>query len=291
MTPCPALLLASLLAASSAPAPAVPSDHGDTPLLNTIARPDAKLTDLHAFVRGGRLVLLVCTNPAIPNSATSYVWPSDVQFVVHVDNTSQVTFADATDLQTYGGTIVRPDRVRSRASFRVGADANGVPHLSTTGLNSGMSAQDLLFFAGLRDDPFIRGPRIGKNVAAFVIELPLAAVTRGNRPILLWATASIEGRSEPFQDLAGRSLRSMFVANDFMNTEEPADHARLHGVVPDVMIFDPAQPAAFPNGRELADDVVDLVGDPGTLANDSPFPSANDVPFLTAFPYLAPPQP
>jgi hypothetical protein len=214
-----------------------------------------------------------------------------VEFVVHFDTTSQVTFSDPADLGTYGGTISRPDRIRDRARLIVKADGNGVPQLSTAGLNPHTMATDLRFFAGLRDDPFIRGPRIGRNVAAFVIELPLSAVVRGKRPFLAWATASIEGRSEPFQDLAGRSLRSMFAANDFMNTEEPADHFRLHGVVPDVMIFDPARPISFPNGRELVDDVVDLVGDPGTLANDSPFPSANDVPFLAGFPYLAPPQP
>ena len=48
--------------------------------------------------------------------------------------------------------------------------------------------------------------------------------------------------------------------------------------------------SAFPNGRELTDDVVDLVGHAGTLANDAPFPTTNDVPFLDVFPYLAPPQ-
>ena len=146
------------------------------------------------------------------------------------------------------------------------------------------------FFAGLRDDPFIRGPRIGRNIAALVISTNLNRVVRGHRPLLLWATSSISGRPEPFQDLAGRSLRSMFVENDFMNTEPPRDHWRLHGVVPDVMIYDTSFPASFPNGRELADDVVDLVGHAGTLANDAPFPSANDVPFLADFPYLAPPQ-
>ena len=54
-------------------------------------------------------------------------------------------------------------------------------------------------------------------------------------------------------------------------------------VPPSVMIYDTWRPAAFPNGRELVDDVVDLVGEPGTLANDAPF--------LAEFPYLAPPHP
>ena len=33
-------------------------------------------------------------------------------------------------------------------------------------------------FTGLRDDPFIRRPREGRNVAAVVIELPLEAVRK-----------------------------------------------------------------------------------------------------------------
>ena len=59
---------------------------------------------------------------------------------------------------------------------------------------------------------------------------------------------------------------------------------------PDVVIYNTALPAAFPNGRELVDDVVDLVGDPRVLMNDQPFPTANDVAFLTSFPYLAAPH-
>ena len=75
-----------------------------------------------------------------------------------------------------------------------------------------------------------------------------------------------------------------------LNTEHPRRHLRRLGMVPDVVIYDTSRPAAFPNGRELEDDVVDLVGNPAILANDAPFPSANDVPFLAVFPYLAPPQ-
>lgn len=286
------LAVLSLLPLSTpihAPA-ALVSDHGDTLLLDAIARPDAKITDLHAFVRGDRLVLSVCMNPAIAPGVTSYVWPSDVTVDINVDNGAQIGFADATDLDTYGGTLEKPEDIGARIVFRIQVDSDGDPRVTVLGKYAKLLQGDLEFFAGLRDDPFIRGPRIGRNVAALVLSVELRRVVKGNRPLVLWATSSIEGRTEPFQDLAGRSLRSMFVENGFMNTEHPRDHWLLHGVVPDVMIFDTDSPASFPNGRELADDVVDLVGHAGTLANDSPFPSTNDVPFLTAFPYLAPPQ-
>lgn len=61
-------------------------------------------------------------------------------------------------------------------------------------------------------------------------------------------------------------------------------------LAPDVILFDVLRPAAFPNGRDLTDDVVDLVGDPRPLSNDDPFPAENDVPFLDEFPYLAEPH-
>ena len=286
----PPLLSAALLVPALRALPPA-SDHGDTPLLNAIARPDAKITDLYAFVRGRDLVLAVCLNPAIPNSLTSYAWPSDVTVRIHVDHRSRVRFDDPADLATYGGTIDRPERVRSLARIVVTADTAGIAHLSADGIDLGTQSPNVQFFAGLRDDPFIRGPRIGRNVAAIVVQFPVDEIVGRHRSLLVWATSSIEGRPEPFQDLAGRSLRSMFVENDFMNTSVPADHFRLHGAVPDVLIYDPERPAVFPNGRELEDDVVDLVGHAGTLANDAPFPSMNDVPFLPGFPYLAPPQP
>lgn len=283
------MTIALLLALLASPAPVL-SDHGDTPLLNAIARPDAMLTDLHAFVRGNELVLAVCTNPAIPPGVTSYVWPSDVTFDVCIDTNAGIRFDVPSDLAEFGGTLDRPGQLREKIVFRVRADAQGVPQLTVLGQGHGRLQHSARFFSGLRDDPFIRGPRIGRNVAAFVISVPVDAVVHGHRPLALWATAAIDGRAEPCQDLAGRSLRSMLLPNDFMNTEHPRDHWLVHGVVPDVMIYDTSRPAAFPNGRELADDVVDLVGVPAILANDAPFPSANDVPFLATFPYLAAPQ-
>lgn len=265
------------------------ADHGDTPALQSIGRHDARITDLHAFVRGSDLVLSLCTNPAIPMGLSSYQFPSDLTLEIAVDNNSPVTFNDANDLTIFGGTLTKPGRVFEDIVFRVTFDNQGNPKLRTTGL-SPAAQNSIQLFAGLCDDPFIRGPRIGFNVAAVVIQIPLVHVIKNQSTLLLWATAQIPGVSGPFVELSGRSLRSMFLANDFMNTEHPRDHFKLHGVVPDVMIYDTSKPAAFPNGRELTDDVVDLVGEPSILANDAPFPSTNDVPFLTVFPYLAPPQ-
>ena len=94
-----------------------------------------------------------------------------------------------------------------------------------------------------------------------------------------------------FHEFAGRALRSQFPENDAFNMLRPRDHFKKLGQVPDVVVFNTSQPAAFPNGRALEDDVVDLVGDPRVLGNDDPFPEENDVPFVDEFPYLAPPHP
>jgi hypothetical protein len=71
-------------------------------------------------------------------------------------------------------------------------------------------------------------------------------------------------------------------------------------VVPDTLSINFANPAGFPNGRRLADPVIDIElsvllldlkkHNPGTLALLPLNPAANDRPFLTDFPYLAAPQ-
>jgi hypothetical protein len=79
----------------------------------------------------------------------------------------------------------------------------------------------------------------------------------------------------------------MFPENDAMNGMHPNQHTGVMGVPPDVILYNTAYPARFPNGRELSDDVVDMVGDPRVTSTDAPLPSTNDRTFLSEFPYLA----
>jgi len=278
-----ALVVASVVAASAA-------DHGDTPLLTRLGRSDAKLTDLHAFVHDGALVLALSTNPAVPTSAVSYTFPSDLELSLLIDAHSQVSFGDPEATAVYGGTVVDPAGISADVVARIRFKRNGKPKLDIDGF-SGRYKAGLQLFAGLRDDPFIRGPREGRNVGSIVIELSLAGILREQSTILVWAVSKVEGINGPFQDMAGRALRSMFTENDLMNTTPPSQHFAAMGVAPDVIILDTARPTMFPNGRALTDDVVDLVGDPRITSTDSPFPTVNDRPFLDAFPYLAAPHP
>ncbi|MFL6501359.1 MAG: DUF4331 family protein [Candidatus Udaeobacter sp.] len=280
------LVLTSLCAAVL---PLAASDHSDVPSINGFDRQDANITDLHAFTVGNGLVLALSTNPAIPPSASTYVFPSDVTYEINIDRTTEVSPSDPDGL---GGTIPNPNNIHEDITFQIRFAANGQPHVTTKVRGGPPNSVPILnFFAGLRDDPFIRGPRIGRNVGSIVLEVPLAAVVARQSTLLIWATAAGEDADAPFEELAGRSLRSMFPENNALNVIHPRRVQRELHVPPDVMIYDTARPAAFPNGRALTDDVVDLVGDARLLANDFPFPSANDVPFLSLFPYLAPPHP
>lgn len=270
--------------------PARGSDHGDTPLLKEIARHDARLTDLYAFVRDDNLVVIVCLDPAVPADVTGYQFASDLTVNVFIDKDSKVTFNDPVDLSSFGGTIVNPRKIKEDIVFRVRFDEKGSPKLHTRGLSRSVR-QNVSLFAGLRDDPFIRGPRVGRNIAAIVLQLPLEDVLTDHDTLIIWATSKVEDIKGPFQDMVGRALRSQFLENDLMNVSSPRQHHKKMGVRPDVMIFDTSHIATFPNGRELTDDVVDLVGDSRVLANDDPFPDQNDLAFLNEFPYLAPPHP
>lgn len=72
-------------------------------------------------------------------------------------------------------------------------------------------------------------------------------------------------------------------------------------IVPDTIKYDPAMPTAYPNGRKLEDQVVDItlaavlldlkVHPLDVLAKIPLNPPKNDVAFKAEFPFLAPPHP
>lgn len=228
-------------------------------------------------------------------------------------------------------------------------------------------------FSGLRDDPFIRVPQQGKNIAAMAVELPQSLFTHGRQKVLLsWGTSAFNSITGPSSDVAGRSFATMFtpeqntvvdsagVTHPTLNVLHPSKHiaaleareaaAPAFGAAteairrtfilpcqtpfqpfaalpngsapltalaincapgqrmvkaPDVIIFDTTKPQAFPNGRELNNDQIDLIGtnyDPRvenlrrmeTVVSGNDIqgipnlasPVVNDVPHDTNFPYL-----
>jgi hypothetical protein len=211
-----------------------------------------------------------------------------VTYRFHIDRDAAVSFDSAEDVRVHGGTLSEPDKVNADVVLEFTFDSANRPRLRLEGLPQSVQEQ-MRIYTGLRDDPFIRAPRNGRNVAAIVVEFPLALVSDG-APLVLWTTSKVPEIHGPISDLAGRALRSQFPENDSLNTRTPRNHYRELGLRPDVMIFDPSRPVGYPNGRLLTDDVVDLVGDLRVINSDAPFPTANDRPFLPNFPYLADPH-
>lgn len=80
----------------------------------------------------------------------------------------------------------------------------------------------------------------------------------------------------------------------------PGQRSVANFVVPDTIKVDLKQPSGFPNGRRLTDSVIDIElawifldlrkHDALTLTRLPLGPQANDVPFRSEFPYLAPPH-
>ena len=261
------------------------ADHGDAPALGTVSRNDAKLTDLFAFKDKNQLVIVLCADPNIPAGSNGYAFQDDVTFEINIDHSTDVSYTDPVANSIYGGTILSPENIHPDIKFTV-TFPNGQPNVAADGLRQNVNAVSV--FAGMRDDPFIRGPRIGRNVGAVVLRMPLPFVNKEQSEILVWATSRVPQMEVAQADMAGRALRSMFL--EPLNSLPPNQHMSTLGERPDVIIYNTRFDAAFPNGRALTDDVVDMVGNQGLLATDAPFPSANDVPFLKNFPYLAPSQ-
>ncbi|PRQ02398.1 hypothetical protein ENSA5_23250 [Enhygromyxa salina] len=105
-------------------------------------------------------------------------------------------------------------------------------------------------------------------------------------------TMSVEGLHAALDDdLSGLGLTPC-VAADCVNQAAPL-------VVPDTIKLDLNSPTGFPNGRALTDPVIDVTlavvlldltidGQDATSLVGALNPTANDLPFETAFPYLAP---
>ena len=91
------------------------------------------------------------------------------------------------------------------------------------------------------------------------------------------------------------SLSLLFSLNNGSGDDPSDDAATVEALadflLPDILTIDTASPAAFPNGRAPADDVIDtelgLITE-GLITTDCV--DTNDNPFSASFPYLAPPN-
>jgi hypothetical protein len=242
-----------------------------------------------------QLVLSMCVNAGVPvpfPPGVHHLFPTDAKFRFYIDNAPgpQPPVGALNDIM---------EDITFEITFTTGLDESGIPvsipHVTAHGLKS-KNLSPVKIFAGERDDPFIRGPRQGRNVAAVVLRIPLGQVLdRGRTNLRVWGTVEFPSVGGSQIELAGRALRSM--GEIALNSMHPAFHANG----PDVVHIDVSLPSAFPNGRALTDDVVDLVGElePGVPGKDvrgsegcgTPYTNcvtANESGFSDRFPYLQP---
>ncbi|MGZ8801921.1 MAG: DUF4331 family protein, partial [Mycobacterium sp.] len=158
------------------------------------------------------------------------------------------------------------------------------------------------------------------NVFSIAIELPTAQL--GADPdIRIWGRCSVRRDGELMHvDRAGHpSVSSFFNTDDtkeeYNASEPPNDWGRwleqvghlmghpgnytreeaiaaigAHGILPDMLTFNPSQPAGYPNGRVFTDDVINFrlsFLSKGEIPPDGLAPHTDT---LTEFPYLGPPH-
>jgi hypothetical protein len=182
-----------------------------------------------------------------------------------------------------------------------------------------------LLTAGLFDDPFFfdldgfkhglqfTGTNFfaGFNVTAIVLEVPSSWF--GSDHIGVWATTQTAGgrfdrmgRPAINTVLIPPALKDAFNNNDpkmdqkrfretvlnslmALGNDEQRANALADFLLPDILTFDVTSTDGFPNGRWLENDVIDIelnLLTNGAVTGDGV--DANDHPFSTSFPYLAP---
>jgi hypothetical protein len=300
--------------------PAGASDHADPIFLEEL---EAGITDLFAFPKDDKLVLMLCVRRALTTGPPVPLEP--YTYAIHIDHHSEVNFDDEDVNARYGGKIIDPSGIRPDVTIKLQL-TNDVKlrKMTIEGLPDPMALEKP--FVGIRDDPFIFFRFLTTNVVAMVLEIPFAQFPEGRQEFVLWGTSSRFGRQV---DHVGRSLRTMLPRLDFLNTLPPKDHVptlrerhtnpgviqdilatrassffgiRHYDFEPDVMIFSRQREAKYPNGRQLEDDVAAHTCQYGDCllyevslaeahAEGKPRPTANNKPFLTEFPYLAEPNP
>ena len=302
--------------AALAPGLAGAADHLDAPGVTADGRTD--INDLYAFQSPGdddSTVLIMTVNPLSGIlSGTTFRPGADYTFNIDQDGDA---VADVTATVKFSGVT------NNGQKFKLSADgppsARGVVgEISPVDGGGWITAgqfDDPFFFdlAGFQDGLDFTGDDTlaGADVSAIVMEVPSSWV---GGSVGIWATTTIDGAQI---DRMGRpAINTVLIPSDRkdeFNAAAPADDPARFGddvratitalsggdagfaaavtdiLLPDVLTFDTSSSAGFLNGRQLADDVIDIELDlltKGGVTGDGV--DANDVPFRADFPYLAP---
>jgi hypothetical protein len=299
---------------------ATAADHLDAPgMTSPGGSGQLDINDVYAFASPGNpgsTTLVMTTNPAAGVlSPTSYSRTANYQFVVDnnrdarpegffkINFTSNPNASGRQNYQVVWAPVGAPAKVIGR-----GTTGDVVP------LDGGGRV-----WAGLRDDPFFfdlnaflgSGGRsfcddgttdffAGLNTNAIVLEVPTGDTVEDQ--FAVWGRTRLNGRQ--IDRMGFPAVNTVFIPKarkTQFNQSSPQNDQRLFSqfvgdlssvLLPDQLPLDTTNAAGFPNGRQLANDVIDvelqlITGD--SSATDCI--DANDRPFSTSFPYLASPNP
>lgn len=279
-------LLAVQASASDHADPALPAEF-DPSLVK-----EPNITGLFVFPKGDRLVLVYNVFRSL-SSPPPYNF-EDYEFVVYMDLHSQIDYNNAEIRARYGGEVVNPQGIKPDATITI--RINNQAELAEKTVEGLQNPDDIQWYVGVRDDPFIFTPFFGVNVVSMVMSIPMSAFPEGQQDWILWGITRKKGSTE-ILDHIGRGLRTQLPRFGFINTLPPSAHAeaintqahksdgirkflmsyvapatnlydetfaiRYYDGQPDVCIYTSRYPVLFPNGRALEDDIAKIACDFG----------------------------
>ena len=291
------------------------ADHLDAPGLSSPGS-DGRLdiNDVFAFqspTNPDNTILMMTVNPLSTPDATPTFHPkASYEFLIDTDGDAKEDIKFKVKFSKPNKDGVQKVKFKGhgiKGKGKTGADINlkhgGMAH---AGVFDDPFFFDLIAFLGAGGRTFCDGGEFdffaGFNVSAIVLEVPSEILLNGDDAnIGVWARTTL--KRDQIDRMGRPGINTIFIPDAFKNAfneGEPEDDVEdfsaflgaLSGVLlPDILTVDTANMAGFLNGRQLADDVIDIslqviTGDP--IAGDCV--GNNDVEFPGAFPYLASPH-
>ena len=314
-------LVAALLASPSVVGAA---DHLDAPLVANDGRTD--INDVYVFTSPANpdnTVLIMTVNP-VAGVISDTTFDRKAKYEILIDRDG-----DAAEDTTYQIRFKKPEggtqevRLRTKGDkprLRARGETGEVIETTRGGTLTAGIFDDPFFFdlVGFQNGLAFTGDDFfaGLNVSAIVLEVPSSALGSPGDTVGVWARTIRKGDQI---DRMGRPVINTVLipsgSKDAFNAGEPEDDPADFGdevrasitalsggdadfaatitdvLLPDVNTYTVGDPDGFLNlnGRQLADDVIDIVLNlltQGAVSGDGV--DVNDVPFLGVFPYLAP---
>lgn len=311
----------------AAATPAFASDHADP---TRLLYPESNITDLFFYPDGDRMTLIFNVRRALlnppPYNLTSFVYRVDIDLKTPVsfDNAANRARYGGTVLTTDSLTptvsvvlrlkndatidkvefpgFLQPENIRYEATVR--DDPFNFPRFYKKNAITMVMSIPRASFPGnpanfiLWGGTYRNGEKIDHVGRSIRTQLPRFGFLNTLEPkAQKTALADRKGQLDDIYNFlrGNREWWSQAIA-EFM---EFTILLRKYDVEPDVMIYSDRFPAGYPNGRLLTDDVVAqtcafgdcLLQELSFIEGDWPRSTANDKPFLSEWPYEAPPWP